>query len=326
MQTEIICWGHNPGQRYVKDAIISGGKRREPKPYPAVIAPWAQADDDGLGKHGTTLTATVGGATYLGGSDAERLPLANRQQDRGRLDAQSPIYPAFAQMSAAHAGLTRGVRPTVAIASAVPVGWRLDDKTAAARLEGHIRAGLTDLVKIAAVYVISEPNAVVASELFDDAGEARREAADLAAGVVCVGDIGGGTLNHSVLDSLKPLAGQADSPPMGSSAVVRDLARRAGMQYVDAERRLEAAVTTPGKDPIADALLRQFRESVVTTFQEAWKAYAHAPKLFAGGTIHWVVQDLTRAFGQRARVHARPQHAVAIGLAKYAARKSRRSA
>lgn len=322
---DLICWGHNPGQRFVKDCITVNGKRRDLRPYPAVIAPWAASDDTGFARRTKDLIAQVGAARYIGGDAAERLPLANRQQARGRLDAESPIYQALAQMSAQHAGIvgTNGSRPRVLIATALPVGWREPD--AEATLKTHIRRGLADVVQVEDVYVQSEPNAVVGSELLDDDGDMRTDQAALATGLVCVGDIGGGTLNRSVLEKLRALPGQAASPDLGSGTVVRDLAQRDGVQYIDAERRLEQAVRTPGRDALADALLRQYRERVVSEFQEAWKPYRAARYLFAGGTAHWVADDLLRAF-PGARIVARPQQAIAIGLWRYARRKARRGA
>lgn len=323
--TELIAWGHNPGQRAVKDSLTVNGKRKDLRPYPAVIAPWAKSDDTGLSRRSKDLTATVGGRSYIGGEPAERLPMATRQQARGRLDADSPIYGALAQMSAQHAGLAghNGTRPRMLIATALPVGWRLDDEGAEQALRSHIKRALADVVIVEQVYVQSEPNAVVGSELLDDNGEARKDRADLAAGLVCVGDIGGGTLNRSVLEKLRALPGQAASPDLGSGQVVKDLMQRAGMQYVDAERRIEAAVKSPGADPVADVLLRQYRDAVVMDLQEAWKPFTRAVRLFAGGTVHWLRDELLRAF-PGCIIVPHPQMAVAVGLWRYARRKARR--
>jgi len=323
---DVICWGHNPGQRAVKDSITVGGKRRDLRPYPAVIAPWAKSDDTGLAKRSKDLVAVVGGRSYIGGSPAERLPMAQRQQERGRLGSDSAIYPAFAQMSAQHAGLIgNGHKPRVLIATALPVGWRLDSDEAEQALRGHIQRSLADLVTIKSIYVQSEPNAVVGSELLDDEGNVRKDRADLAKGLVCVGDVGGGTSNRSVLEELRALPGQAASPPLGSSEVVKDLAQRSGMQYVDAERRLEKAVAKPGADPIADALLHQYRDAVITDFREAWKPFTRAVYLFAGGTAHWLRDGLLAAFPD-CIIAQNPQQAIAIGLWRYARRKARRGA
>lgn len=325
--SEVIAWGHNPGQRAVKDSITVNGKRKDLKPYPAVIAPWAKSDDTGLNRKAKDLTATVGGRSYIGGEVAERLPMATRQQARGRLDTDSPIYGALAQMSAQHAGLAshNGGRPRVLIATALPVGWRLDDDGAEQALRTHIKRALADVVVVEQVYVQSEPNAVVGSELLNDDGEARRDRADLASGLVCVGDVGGGTLNRSVLERLRALPGQAASPDLGSGQVVRDLMQRTGMQYVDAERRLEAATRKPGADPVADALLRQYRDAVLVNFQEAWKGFSGATYLFAGGTVHWLRDELLRVF-PGCIIVTNPQQAVAVGLWRYARRKARRGA
>jgi hypothetical protein len=163
----------------------------------------------------------------------------------------------------------------------------------------------------------------VGSELLDDDGNIRTDQAQLATGLVCVGDIGGGTLNRTVLDKLRALPGQAASPNLGSSIIVNDLAQRADIQYIDAERRLEAAVRTPGRDVVADALLRQYAERVIAEFREAWKPYTTAMHIFAGGTAHWIAADLIRAF-PGARIVAKPQQAIAIGLWRYARRKAQR--
>lgn len=322
---QLICWGHNPGQRAVKDSVTVNGRRKDMRPYPAVIAPWAKSDDTGLAKRTRDLVASVGGRAYIGGDPAERLPMAQRQQARERLDLDSPIYPALAQMSAQHTGLVghNGTRPRVLIATALPVGWRLDSEGAEQALRNHIRRSLSDLVTIESIYVQSEPNAVVGSELLDDEGEARKDRADLANGLVCVGDIGGGTLNRSVLEKLRALPGQAASPDLGSGQVVRDLMQRAGMQYIDAERRLEDAARTPGTDQVADALLHQYRDAVVMNLQEAWKPFTRAVRLFAGGTVHWVRDELLRAF-PGCLIVPNPQQAIAIGLWRYARRKARR--
>lgn len=324
---DLICWGHNPGQRAVKDSITVNGKRKDLRPYPAVIAPFDKSDDTGLSKRVKDLVAVVGGRPYIGGEPAERLPLAQRQQERGRLDLESPIYPALAQMSAQHANLCghNGSRPRVLIATALPVGWRLDSDEAEQALRNHIKRALADLMIVESVYVQSEPNAVVGSELLDDDGEPRKDRADLATGLVCVGDIGGGTLNRSVLEKLRALPGQAASPDLGSGQVVRNLAQRAGMQYIDAERRLEDAVKSPGADQVADALLHQYRDAVVMNFREAWKPFTRAVYLFAGGTAHWLRDELQRAF-PGCHIAANPQQAIAIGLWRYARRKARRGA
>jgi hypothetical protein len=227
-------------------------------------------------------------------------------------------------MSAQQTGILRThARPTALIATALPVGWR--DEAAEAAIAAHIRAGLKGLVTIKDIYVQSEPNAVVSSELLDDDGNMRRDQADLATGLVCVGDIGGGTLNRSVLEGLKALAGQSASPVLGSGQVVQALMQQSGMQYVDAERRLEVAARMPGQDAAADALLRQYREAVIGAFQQAWGIFKPVAYLFAGGTVHWVEHELRRAF-PRTRIASNPQQAIAIGLWRYARRKAARGA
>lgn len=325
--SELIVWAHNPGQRYVKDRFAVGnGAPKDSDPYPAVVAPWAQTDDTGLKRRGKDLTATVAGALYIGGVAAERLPLANRQQDAGRLESESPIYQCFAQMSAQHLGLAQfanGEPPRLLIATALPVAWRNANEDAEAALRKHIKQALGSVYTIQEIYVQSEPNAVVGAELLDDNGELRKDQGVLAKGLVCVGDIGGGTLNRSVLEALRALPGESQSPAIGSSQAVRMLADRAGIQYIDAERRLEQAVKTAGRDPDADGILKQYRERIVTEFQEAWKTYKTAEYLFAGGTLHWVAAELRRVW-PRARFAANPQQQIAIGLWRYARRRALR--
>jgi hypothetical protein len=230
------------------------------------------------------------------------------------------MYQALAQMSAQHTGLAKG-KPTVLIATALPVAWR--DESAEAAITAHLRAGLKGLIEIKEIYVQSEPNAVISYELLDDAGAIRTDQAALAKGLVAVGDIGGATLNRSVLEGLRALPGQSASPLLGSRQVVEALMQQSGQQYLDAERRLEAAVRTPGKDPAADQLLRQYREAVVGELQRSWSSFKPVAYLFAGGTVHWVAEDLRRAF-KAARVVSNPQQAIAIGLWRYARRKAQR--
>lgn len=315
---EIIAWGHNPGQRMVKDTITAAGIRRDLRPYPAVIAPEQGADDTGLGGRSRILRATVDGRAYIGGEIAERLPLAVRQMANGRLEADSPVYQAFAQISAMRA-FGVGEKPEVLIATALPVAWR--HPTAEEQIKFHLRTALRGMVRIRDIYVQSEPNAVIGYEMLDDNGQIRREQERLATGLVCVGDIGGATLNRSVVEALRALPGQADSPPLGSRQVVEALMRKSGQQYVDAEKRLEEAVINPGADAEADALLKQYREAVISHLQQAWSLYKPVAYLFAGGTAHWLASDLQRVF-KGARIVQQPQQAIAVGLWRYARRKS----
>jgi hypothetical protein len=317
----LIAWGHNPGQRFVKDTLTVNGQRKDLRPYPAVIAPFARSDDLGLARRTKDLTATVGGASYIGGAAAERLPLGNRQMANGRLEPNSPMYQALIQMSAQHAGLKH--KPLVLIATALPVAWR--DATAEEQIRSHIRAGLRDLVTIKEIYVQSEPNAVIGYEMLDDDGQIRTGQAALAKGLVCVGDIGGATLNRSVVEGLRALPGQAASPLLGSRQVVEALMQSSGQQYIDAERRLEAAAREESIDGPAQALLKQYREAVLGELQRAWSSFKPICYLFAGGTAHWLADDLRRAF-KAARIVANPQQAIAIGLWRYARRKAARSA
>jgi hypothetical protein len=319
--TDLLCWGHNPGQRFVKDTLTINGQRKDMRPYPAVIAPWASSDDTGLSRKVKDLTANVGGNAYIGGAAAERLPLGNRQMANGRLEPNSPMYQALAQMSAQHAGLTR--KPMVLIATALPVAWR--DATAEDQIKAHLRAGLRDIVTIRDIYVQSEPNAVIGYEMLDDAGQIRTDQAALAKGLVCVGDIGGATLNRSVVEGLRALPGQAASPLLGSRQVVEALMQQSGQQYIDAEKRLEAAAHGDTSDRAVVALLTQYREAVLGELQRAWSSFKPVVYLFAGGTSHWVADDLKRAF-KNARIVTNPQQAIAIGLWRYARRKAQRGA
>ncbi len=317
MDTTVIAWGHNPGQRFVKDTLTVGDRRKDLKPYPAVIAPWQSSDSTGLDRQSRDLVATVNGSHYIGGDSAERLPLQNRQMSHGRLDEDSPIYQALAQMSAQHTGLV-GKNASVLIATAMPSAWRSEESEA--QLKAHIRTGLRDIVTIKNIIVQSEPNAIIFHEVLDDNGQSRNEDSRLMTDLVCVGDIGGSTLNRTVVDGLRSLPGQADSPFLGSRQVVESLMKVTGQQYIDAERRIIAAVRNPGKDQVADSLLRQYREAVVAEFQRAWANYKPVLHIFAGGTVHWLAGDLMRAF-DRVRIVDNPQQAIAVGLWRYARRK-----
>lgn len=313
----LIAWGHNPGQFAVKDTYDGPSGRKEALPYPAVIAPWERSDDIGLaGGRRAVLEATVGGARYLGGAHAARLPSAIRQMANGRLHADSPIYPAFAQMS--HQRLKIGASPQLVIATALPVGWRTEDASAA--IEQHIRAGLRGTATIRAVYVRSEPAAVIYHELLTDDGAIRRDQQVLTSGVVAVADLGGSTLNRAVLEGIEALPGQSQSPLLGSRRAIERLMAQAGMPFVDAEARLRAAMAAPGSDAPADVILRQYQELVVAELQQAWSAFTPIAYLFAGGTALWCASVLRKAFGAKARVVERPQQAIATGLYRYAKR------
>ena len=318
--THLLAWGHNPGQFAVKDTVDTlSGKRSEAKPYPAVIAPFERGDDIGVLKRSTVLEATVDGARYLGGMHASRLPTAIRQMSNGRLDADSPIYSAFIQMSYQALKLTRHKNAQLVIATAMPVSWRSED--ADHQMESFLRAGLRRRADIRAVYVRSEPAAVIYHELLTDDGEIRRDQQALTKNVVCVGDIGGGTLNRSVLEQVEVLPGQAQSPALGSRQAIEVLSRREGLPFTDAEQRLRAAVLNPGADRIADTVLRQYGEAVIAELKQAWQAFKPAAYLFAGGTTYWIAPMLKSAFGAKARILDRPQQAIATGLYRYAKRK-----
>ncbi|GAB4203511.1 MAG: hypothetical protein OHK0022_27720 [Roseiflexaceae bacterium] len=323
-QQQLIAWGHNPGQAAVKDTFdTAGGKRGETTPYPAVIAPWERSDDIGLSSSASrapVLEAVVGGARYLGGTKAARMPGAIRQMANGRLHEDSPVYPAFAQMSLAHTRLgqrlTEEAPAQLVIATALPVGWRTEDAQGA--IERHIRTGLRGRAQIRMVYVRSEPSAVVYHELLLDDGSIRSDQQDLVKSLVCVADIGGSTLNRAVLERIEALPGQSESPLLGSRRAIDRLMSQADMSFVDAEARLRAAVEQPGSDPAADLILRQYAEAVVAELQQAWNIYKPAAYLFAGGTVLWVADALRRAFGPKARIVEKPQQAIATGLWRYA--------
>lgn len=315
-----IAWGHNPGQFAVKDTVDGAtGKRTEAKPYPAVIAPWGRVDDMGITAKSTILEATVGDDRYQGGRQVARLPNAIRQMAQGRLDDTSPIYSAFAQMSFQHLKLTRRECPSVLIATALPVSWR-NDPNASAALERHIRTGLRGKADVQNVYVRSEAGAVVYHELFNDEGNIRSEQTALAKGLVCVGDLGGGTLNLAVLENLEMIPDQAQSPERGSRLPIEQMMSVAGMSFVDAEERLRVAVSSPGRDKPADSILSGYRNMVVSIYQQAWSPFKPIAYLFSGGTILWVADTLTRAFGSKVRIIDNPQQAVATGMYRYAKR------
>jgi hypothetical protein len=300
IMSDIITWGFNPGQHSVKNSYSNpAGKKVEAAPFAAVIAPWAAGEDLGFGgKAPATLEATVNGARYLGGADAQRLPGAIRQMSAGRLDDTSPLYPAFVQMSLAHTKIAQrgnGTLPQVVIATALPIDWLKgteDDpdreeraKTAMAK---HIRAGLQHRAEIRALHISSELGAVVYHEVFDDDGQIKRDGKQFVSDLVCVGDIGGGTLNRGVLDGLKPLRGQSKSPLLGSRYAIELMMDARSVQFIDAERMLLAELKKPGTDALAARILKQYRESVVSDFQQAWSTFSPAAYMFAGGTVLWV--------------------------------------
>lgn len=311
--------GFNPGQWAVKNTLDgASGRPKVLAPFPAVIAPWAKMDDLGLGKKAKVLEATVNGSRYLGGTTAEYHPMAIRQMATGRLDPDSPLYAALVQMSAQQLFAKRNGSglPRVAIASALPVGWMSDE--AGAALEHHIRRGLAGLVDIESVSIKSEPASVVLHEMIDDTGAIRADQVALSKGMVCVADIGGSTLNRSVLDKLQPLPRQSESPYLGSQTAIEQLRQRRGLhQIADAERTLLAALETPGVDTLADQVLREYREAVVAALQQAWKNFNPTAYLIAGGTALWVGEAIAQAFGPKVRIVKNPQQAIATGLWRF---------
>lgn len=327
--SEIICWGFNPGQWAVKNTLDGvNGKVQTAPPFPAVIAPWAKGDDLGLQKGARQLEATVERSVegrkvtsrYLIGTAAQYMPNQIRQMAVGRLDADSPIYPAFVQGSFQHTSLNKrrnGSLPTLAIASALPIGWK--DADAEKALEQHIKSGLKGLATVKVVYVKSEPAAVILHEMIDDDGVIRREQSALGKGVVCVADIGGSTLNHSILDGLQLVPGQSHSPYLGSYTAIKEMMQKAGLQQaVDAERMLLDALKAPGSNPRADAILAEYGDTVIATLQQAWKHINPTAYLIAGGTALWIGERIKKVFGPKVRIVAKPQQAIATGLYRFA--------
>ncbi len=324
MVKHLIAWGHNPGQYAVKDSVEgSDGKRRDLSPYPAVIAPWEAAHSSLTalrGKAGHGDDATRGGARYVVGEVAQYMPTAMRQMSDNRLDEHSAMYAALVQSSYYRARLERQTGARLVIATALPVGWR---DAGVETMTAHIRRGLAQHADIASVHVASEPAAVIFHELLNDDGDYRPERMHLAKELVCVADIGGSTLNRSVLANLKPLPGQSESPLLGSRRAIEVLARRDRIGFVEAEQRLRAAAsleTSNTTDPAALMVLRQYREQVVAELRQAWMGMNPAAYLLAGGTALWVADALKQAFGPKLIVVANPQQAIAIGLYRYAKR------
>lgn len=324
--TTLVCLGHNPGQFAVKNTYDSpSGKRAEAMPFPAVIAPYAASDSLGLVSRTAQLSAMVNGAHYLGGATVARLPNAIRQMANGRLEEDSPIYPALVQMSLQHTKLDRrgGANlPVLVIATALPVGWRNADENAGRALEAHIRAGLKGKAEVKAVFTQSEPAAVIYHEVITDEGEFRKESRALTTDLVAVADIGGGTLNRSMLEALSALPGQSQSPPLGSRQAIEPLMQLRGLSFVDAELALREAAAQPGRDAVVDNVLKQYRAAVVAELQQAWGPYRPKSILIAGGTAHWVGGEIIRAFGATARIVEHPQQAIATGLWRYAKRQA----
>lgn len=322
-----LQWGFNPGQAYVKNSVIGPDhQRHDLAPFPAVIAPMAESDSLGM-VSSQTLRATVGGHEYIGGTQAARLPLAQRQQAEGRLGAESVMYSALVQMSWQAARLPVGM--PVAIATALPVTWR-QQEGAGAQMEAHIRNGLHGLADVQDVWVQSEPGAVIYHELLTDQGGFRPDQRDLASGLVAVGDIGGSTLNYSLVENLEALPGQSKSPYLGSRRPIEALAQERGVQLPDAERMLRDALTHPEDDSGAVRHLRFYRESVIAELQSAWTGFHPVAYLFAGGTVHWFTVPqkgggtanlLQMTFGPRVRLLENSQQAIAIGLCRFVVRR-----
>lgn len=327
--SEVICWGFNPGQWMVKNSLDGvNGKMQIAPPFPAVIAPWAKMDDLGLSKGAKVLEATVNGSRYQGGATVQYSPLAMRQMASGRLDIDSPLYPALAQMSAQHVSMHKranGTLPRVLIVTALPVGWMSPDAEAAMRI--HLRSGLAGVVEVVDVLVKSEPAAVVLHEMITDTGDIRADQTALAEGLVCVADIGGSTLNRAVLNRLQPLPGQSDSPYLGSLTAIESLRQRRGLhQITDAETQLLAALKAPGKDPLADSIHREYRDAVIANLQQAWKGLHPLAYLVAGGTALWVGDAIVKAFGSKVCVTTKPQQTIATGLYRFGRRQLARKA
>lgn len=325
--SEVIILGHNAGQWGVKDTYSVDGKTKIARPYPAVIAPWGEASDLGFGGKTKALEATVSGRRYIVGEAAQRHAMAMRQMSQGRLDADSPIYPVLLQASLSHTGILarkNGTAPQVIIAVALPIGWK--DAQAEQQIERHVRDGARNLVTIKAVHVSSEPAAVVFHELFNDEGVVQKDQIYLNTGLVCVADIGGSTLNRSVLDGLRLEQDGSASPYLGSYVAIEQVMQRLGIhQAVDAEKKILKAVKGEATDPVVGEILNQYREAVVAELQQAWKRLDADAYLIAGGTSWWVIEEVKRAFGAKVRHVPKPQTAISTGLYRYARFKQGRS-
>lgn len=320
-------WGHNPGQKAVKNTLIKQdlGQRHDAPVFDAVIAPKDVMDDLGMTRT-QVLEATVNGRKYIGGHHAARSRLAQRQQAEGRLAPESPMYRALVQMSAQ----ALHFEPTdrVTIATALPVGWK--NEANVRLMEHHIRDGLDGIVGIDNVYVQSEAAAVIYAELLTSSGTLRTDQRELASSLVAIGDLGGSTVNLSMVERMETIPGSAASPYLGSRILIEKVADHFGVQEPDAEAKIREEVLQPGADPTVGRLLDQYRESVIAELQSRWAGYKPSVYLFAGGTTNWFWIEtrlgdrenmLVRTFGSAARVVTAPQQAIAGGLAHYAAMK-----
>lgn len=323
-QNTPIIWSFNPGKFATKNSFSApNGERKDAEAFPSVIAPLGQVDDLGLGSS-RMLTATVNGATYMGGAHAGRHPLANRSVSIDRLSAANPIYAALVQMSFQHLKLAErgnGKGPTVVLASALPAGWKTAE--AVAQLEQHLRTGLKGLATIKDILVRSEQAAIVYHELMDDAGGIQRDNAELAKGLVCVADCGGGDINLAVLENLETVPDSALTIPLGSYELIELVSLRAGIPLTDAEKRIRHHIESGAADSIVGPLLQQYRESAIDKLTKAWRDFTKNTTVryrFGGGTSLWLAPVLHQAFGSKAKVVKKPQQAVAIGMYKYASR------
>lgn len=313
-----IIWGHNPGAKSVKDSwSVDGGARKDAKPYEAVIAPWVEKVDFGIASQSTERLEVVlpSGGRYIVGDRVARVRGAIRQSVNGRIMDDSPVYASFVQASIAR--ITKH-KPSIYICSALPSGYMSDTNIRA--LEAHLRAGLKGHGKVEELWIRNEAGALVYHEALLDSGQPNLEARDLA-GLVLSCDIGGGTLNRTVVERLEPIDGESASPPLGSMEAIRKLANRLGISLKDAEAMLLEVVETGSGDSAAVQQLRDYQQAVIDDLVQAWAPHYRRAKaiFFAGGTVHWLTPALKKVYPNMRIVGRNPQQSVAIGLYRFAA-------
>lgn len=331
-----LVWGFNPGSHSVKNSCavstVSGEftGRRDLEPFEAVIAPAVRLDDFGVGKRQRPLSATIKvrdgsrsiALNYFGGELVRRLPSAIRQPVNGRLGLDSPIYQALAQMSMAQMNLRLSEKPTAYIVTALPAEYRNDENVEA--LKRHISSSLVDHVFLADLEVANEAAASVYYLFYTDAGEQNRSTANARLlGLVLSADIGGGMMNHAVLDRLQPLMGHSRSPILGSIEAINDLVARTGWSATDSEAALRTMVETNSGDDLTRQVLFGYRQRVVAHLEKAWEGFHRDARavLLSGGTATWVADDIRKAFPKMELVGgSKPQLTPAIGLYRRAMR------
>lgn len=330
-----LVWGHNPGSHSVKNccavSTVPGEftGRRDLPPFDAVIAPAGRLEDFGVGQRQRALSATIkfrdGKRTlplvYYGGETVRRLSSAIRQPVNGRLGLDSPIYQAFAQMSLSQMNL-RIEKPNAYIVTALPAEYRTDENVKA--LKAHISNALVDHLFLADLEVVSEAAASLYYLFYTDAGEQNRSAANnRLTGLVLSADIGGGMMNHAVLDRLQPLMGQSRSPNLGSIEAINELSARTGWSATDSEDALRAMVGTGSGDDVVRQVLMTYRQRLVSHLEKAWEHYARDARaiLVSGGTAPWVFDEIRRAFPKAELVgEHNTQLVAAVGLYRKAMR------